>query len=288
VKGGVLPILKAPGPTSHDLVAAVRKLTRGAKVGHLGTLDPAAAGVLVLLVGWATRWADFLDTGTKDYRAVVRFGIATATADVEGDVTEDRPTPDLTAAAAAAALGSLEGRPELAPPAFSAVRVGGRHAYRAARQGDAPSPAPRPMAFHRLDLVDFIPGSYPAATLAAEVGRGAYLRSLAVAWGERLGVPAHLEGLVRTRVGPWHLDAAHPWEEVWAAAGRGHLSDLVGGVEEAVAALPAMRAGAVIVGGHPPEGVTGPVRLMDPRGALVGVATAADGIWQRAVRVDRG
>lgn len=282
--GGVLPVLKPPGPTSHDIVDRVRRLSGGARVGHLGTLDPAACGVLVLLVGWATPLADYLDRGTKMYRVRVQFGVESATGDAEGPVRAVSPPNCALAEAASATLASLVGEQNLMPPAYSAIKQGGKVAYRSARGGSPLALSPRRMTFHHLTLVQFEEGEYPVAVVDAEVSRGTYLRSLAVAWGQRLGVPAYVESLLRTRVGPWRLTDASTVEEVTEAAGRSALADLLLPVDSALSYLPAWQ-GAVPMGGKAPPHLDGPVRVMDPQGKLIAVARADEGMWRRTVRV---
>jgi tRNA pseudouridine55 synthase len=284
-EGGVLLMVKPPGPTSHDLVAAVRRLAGGLKVGHLGTLDPAAAGLLVLVCGPVTRLAEFLDAGVKEYRAWVRFGVESRSDDAEGPRGAVAACPQLSASEAAVALASLEGTPLLSPPALSAVKLGGTPAYRRARWGEAVTPAPRPMTFHRLRLISLAEGPFPLAKVEAEVGRGAYLRSLARAWGERLGVPAYVEGLVRTRVGPWRLAQANSWEEVAAAWERGEGVRLLRPWQEAADLLPARPGPPARVGDPAPTDWGEWVRWVGPTGGTVGLGRIREGRFVRVVAV---
>ncbi len=204
-----MPVVKPAGPTSHDVVAAVRRALGGARAGHLGTLDPFADGVLVVVVGRATRLAQFAAAWSKTYEGVLRLGVTTDTDDRTGTpvVTSDA-WRDVTAEAVAAALARFRGTFAQRPPAFSAVKVGGERAYRRARRGEAVAPAARTVTVFALELTEFAP---PDVRFRATVSGGTYLRSLARDVGEALGCGAHLAALTRTAVGPFTLaDAVAP------------------------------------------------------------------------------
>lgn len=207
---GLLVIRKPRGPTSHDIVAQARRLFQTREVGHAGTLDPMATGVLVLLVGEATKLAAYLSLEEKEYRATVAFGRSTDTLDAEGITVDERPlapgVPD--ADALDAALAAEATRTEQVPPAFSAISVGGKRAHRLARRGEAPLLEPRPVKVTSLRLVDHGPA---IAIVELAVSKGYYVRSFARDLGVRLGVPAHLAALERLRSGPYRIDEAHPW-----------------------------------------------------------------------------
>ncbi|GAB6875737.1 tRNA pseudouridine synthase B [Thermaerobacter litoralis] len=239
-RAGVIPVLKPPGMTSHDVVDACRRFFGLRRVGHAGTLDPAAAGVLVVCLGAATRLAEYLSDAPKAYRAEIWLGVTTDSLDSEGRVA------DLPPAGAAGlggpgpqppgpgggsqAVGLDEGRlrhalarltgPQLqVPPAVSAVRQGGERAYRRQRQGETVDLAPRPVTVYRFDLVAWWPGPVPRLLVDVVCSKGTYVRALARDLGAALGVPAMLAALIRTAQGAFHLDHAVTLEELAAGAG---------------------------------------------------------------------
>jgi tRNA pseudouridine55 synthase len=199
-------VAKPAGPTSHDVVDVVRRALGLTRVGHLGTLDPFAAGLLVLVAGRATRLAPFAARWTKDYEGVIRLGTVTTTDDGTGAVvatSEEWRTLDRDRVAAV--LAEFRGAYDQRPPAFSAVKVDGERAYRRARRGEQVALEARRVEVRALTLVDFAP---PDVAFRAAVTAGTYLRSLARDVGERLGCGAHLRALTRTRVGPFRLEDA--------------------------------------------------------------------------------
>ena len=201
---GFLNLAKPRGPTSHDIVTRVRRLTGVRRVGHAGTLDPLAEGVLVLALGPATRLLEYVASGEKVYRATIRLGSTTTTDDAEGDVMDTRP---LTVGRAdiEAALPQFVGEIAQRPPAFSAVQVGGRRAYDLARRGAAVELPARQVRIARLNILGW---QAPDLTLEVTCGPGTYIRSLARDLGAALGCGAHLAGLIRTRSGGFFLTAA--------------------------------------------------------------------------------
>ena len=202
---GIFVIDKREGMTSHDVVARVRRLAHQKRVGHAGTLDPAATGVLPILLGQATRVAEYLSESGKAYRAVVRFGVETNTYDREGEVTRTAPTDDLTLAGVSAALPGFLGEQDQLPPIYSAIKRDGRPLYALARAGEAVTVEPRRV---RIDALRVVTWETPDLTLDVECGKGTYIRSLAHDLGQRLGPGAHLAALTRTRSGPFTLDQA--------------------------------------------------------------------------------
>jgi tRNA pseudouridine55 synthase len=204
---GVLVVDKPRGPTSHDVVRAARKLFGTREVGHAGTLDPMATGVLVLLFGEATKLSPYLTAHDKRYRAVVHFGRATDTHDSEGRVTEERLV-ELDQASLARALDAERSRREQLPPLFSAISVAGERAHRVGRRGGSLELAPRPIAVRELTL---LAAESASATLELEVSKGYYVRSLARDLGQAVGAPAHLAELRRLASGPFSLDEAVGW-----------------------------------------------------------------------------
>jgi tRNA pseudouridine55 synthase len=202
----VVLIAKPAGPTSHDVVDMVRRALGVTRVGHLGTLDPFAAGLLVVVVGRPTRLAPFAAEWTKDYRGVIRLGTVTTTDDSTGTVVATSQEwrtldEDRVAAVFAEFCGAYAQR----PPAFSAVKVAGERAYRRARRGEQVALDARRVEVRELTLTEFAP---PDVGFRAAVTAGTYLRSLARDVGERLGCGAHLAALTRTRVGPFRLEDA--------------------------------------------------------------------------------
>jgi len=194
------------GPTSHDVVDTVRRALGTDRVGHLGTLDPFAAGLLVIVVGRATRLAPFAAAWSKAYEGVIRLGTTTSTDDATGvPVATSDACRDIDVGQVERALATFRGAYDQRPPAYSAVKVAGERAYRRARRGEAVALAARRVEVAELVLVRCAP---PDVSFRARVSGGTYLRSLARDVGEALGCGAHLAGLTRTEVGPYRLAAA--------------------------------------------------------------------------------
>jgi tRNA pseudouridine55 synthase len=287
MNAGILNVLKPPGMTSHDVVDFMRRLLpKRTKVGHAGTLDPAAAGVLVVCVGETTRLTAYLMEGDKSYRAEACLGIATDTLDAEGKTVAERDASGLTEQDVREALAGLVGPQLMQPPMYSAARVGGKRLYDLARQGREVEREPRPVTVHEASLVCFEPG--PRASVLADIrcSKGTYVRVLCAQMGERLGVGAHMSFLVRTAVGPQALRDSVTLEELRDAATRGALQDLSVAVEVALSHLPDLRLdGRALAAfsrgatGACATGLRGPVRVHGPDGALIGVGevVAEDG-----------
>src|SRR5215203_3630159 len=203
---GVLVVAKPTGPTSHDVVALVRRLAATKRVGHGGTLDPFASGVLPVFLGHATRVVEYHLGDRKAYRATVCFGASSTTDDLEGELTPSSgPAP--RRAAVEAALTNLTGTIEQRPPAYSAIKVGGRRAYAMARAGETVLLPSREVTIHALDLVswDGSDPDRPIAVLDVECSAGTYVRSLGRDLGEAVGSAAYLGALTRTASGPFRL-----------------------------------------------------------------------------------
>jgi len=206
------------GPTSHDVVDTVRRAVGTDRVGHLGTLDPFAAGLLVIVVGRATRLAPFAAGWTKAYEGVIRLGASTATDDATGaTVATSEAWHALDRARVEEALAAFRGAYDQRPPAYSAVKVAGERAYRRARRGEGVVLRPRRVDVTELELESFTP---PDVGFRATVSGGTYLRSLARDVGQALGCGAHLATLRRTRVGAFRLADAVAPDEVTARALR--------------------------------------------------------------------
>lgn len=197
---GFINLYKSAGWTSHDCVAKLRRLLKTKKIGHAGTLDPAATGVLPVAVGRATRLLQYLPSN-KAYRAVVQLGITTDTDDLDGTVLTRTPANHLTQAAVTAQLVHFQGEIEQIPPMYSAVHINGQRLYELARRGDseAVDVPSRNVVVHCLDVVDWQPGETPTITLDIVCGAGTYIRSIARDLGQKLGVGGALTSLLRTQ-----------------------------------------------------------------------------------------
>jgi tRNA pseudouridine55 synthase len=227
---GIFNLDKSAGMTSHDVVARVRRLTHQRRVGHAGTLDPAATGVLPVCVGQATRVAEYLSERGKAYRATIRFGAVTDTYDAEGQVVRTAPVA-LTEAEVAAVLPGFLGPQLQVPPIYSALKRDGRPLYELARAGEAVTVAPRPIVIESLTIVTW---ASPDLVLDVDCGKGTYIRSLAYDLGERLGPGAHLAALVRTRSGPFSLDDSITLEELDSVLADGTWPDHLYAPDEAL------------------------------------------------------
>jgi tRNA pseudouridine55 synthase len=250
---GVLLVDKPAGMTSHDVVAAVRRATGEGRVGHAGTLDPMATGLLVVLVGAYTRLAPYLTGQDKSYEATIAFGTATDTDDAEGAVTSTLPVPDDVAdrAYAETTLAGLLGEQLQRPPAYSAIKVGGTTSHRAARAGRAPDLSPRPIDVKAAELLETrtAPPEWDASFV---VSKGTYIRAIARDVGERCGTVAHLSALRRLASGSLRVSDATALSDVVARAEIGGVEDLfadpVAALGMPVLALAAASDSAVLLG----------------------------------------
>jgi tRNA pseudouridine55 synthase len=234
---GLLNIDKPGDCTSHDVVARIRRLTRIARVGHAGTLDPQATGVLLMGLGTGTKLIQFLHEYPKTYHATLRLGVRTDTCDAAGKVVEVRPVREMSPAEVEAVLVGFRGAIEQIPPMFSALKRQGQRLYTLARQGIDVERQPRRVQLFRLSLL-----SLTGATLSLEVEctSGTYMRVLAHDIGTRLGCGAHLSALVRTAIGPFRLSQALTLPALEEAVRQGHWSRSVIPLSAAVAAFPAL------------------------------------------------
>ncbi|MGA7885993.1 MAG: tRNA pseudouridine(55) synthase TruB [Acidobacteriaceae bacterium] len=208
---GLLIVDKPGGMTSHDVVTRVRRATGEASVGHLGTLDPMATGVLPLLLGKYTRLAQFLNTSDKSYTGTIRFGFATDTYDAEGQRVGEVQPPALTLETVRVEAARYVGEIEQMPPPFSAKKIGGKPAYKLAREGKTPELKPVRI---RVDAFTMESLEGDTARFAMRISSGGYVRSIAHEMGQRLGCGAHLASLRRTAAGPFTLGTALTLEEV--------------------------------------------------------------------------
>ncbi len=241
---GLLNMLKPPGMTSHDVVDGVRRIVGTRRVGHTGTLDPAAAGVMVLMIGAATRLSEFLTARPKVYRAEITFGIATDTLDGEGTIVERADARALRAAPVREALAALTGELQIVPPMYSAVWHHGRRLYDIARSGETVEVETRTSVIDRFELLDFQPGSPARALTEIACSSGTYVRSLAAMAGAIVGLPAYLSLLVRTRVGPLEIADALTGRELTQVVRDGRLSEVLIAPEDALTDWPRLVADA--------------------------------------------
>jgi tRNA pseudouridine55 synthase len=237
IMDGVLVIKKEAGWTSHDVVAKIRQLLGGSKVGHGGTLDPAATGVLPVLIGKGTRIAEYLVEWDKEYRAVLRLGETTDTQDATGSVLVRHATEDVASSAIHAVVERFRGPLEQVPPMFSAVKVGGVPLYKSARAGKTITRKARTIVIHALDILA-IDGR--DVTLRVVCSKGTYIRTLCADIGGALGVGGHLSALERCRVGPLAIDQAVTVDEVESRQALGRLGDDVLSLDQALQGIPAL------------------------------------------------
>jgi tRNA pseudouridine55 synthase len=267
----MLLVDKPPGPTSHDVVAAVRRAFGERRVGHAGTLDPFASGLLLVLVGRATRLVRYLEPLDKTYLATARLGITTDTDDRTGTVTGGAPR-EVTGQELREAMATLTGQQLQQPPAFSAKHVDGRRSYQLARRGMAVALPAAPVQVHELRLVEH---DGDTVVFRTRVSSGTYVRALARDLGTRLGTGAHLLGLRRERIGSFDVTAAEPLDALSPDTGLrppeaavAHLPSLMLETDEARAVL----HGRTVRRSDVPDGVV--ALLQDDRLAAVGRADA--------------
>jgi tRNA pseudouridine55 synthase len=287
---GILIVDKPIGPTSHDIVGLVRRLAATKRVGHGGTLDPFASGVLPLFLGRGTRVVEFHMSDRKRYRATVCFGASSTTDDLEGEMTPaSGPAPSREAVESA--LPGLTGSISQRPPAYSAIKVGGRRAYAMARAGETVTLAERQVTIHDLTLVswDDIDPQRPIAMLDVACSAGTYVRALARDLGERLGGAAYLGALRRTAAGPFAESDAIPLDTIRAAASEdpAAIARLLRPIDSGLERFPevmltpdeveAVARGQFIrpSGGFEPHAEA--YRLRAPDGALAGIAIETPG-----------
>lgn len=233
---GLLNVDKPAGMSSHDVVNVVRRLAHTRRVGHTGTLDPLATGVLVLLVGPSTRLARFFSGAIKTYRAVAHLGETTTTYDAEGEVVERRPV-EVTRDEVSEVLGALRGDQLQIPPMYSAVKVRGETLYKLARQGKEIERPPRPVTVHDIELRDWSP---PEITFEVTVSAGTYIRTLAHDLGQTLGCGAHLRALTRLAAGRFRLEESYTLDTLETLTRAGRLEEALVAPAEALT-LPAVR-----------------------------------------------
>jgi len=279
---GVVNINKPSGVTSHDVVQMARRMLKEKRIGHTGTLDPLATGVLVLCIGKATRIAQYLEAGKKEYRAEMRLGVTTDTLDADGRVLETRTYKPPDRAAILDVVHRFTGTIMQSPPAFSAVKIAGTPSYKLARQGKALPNKARPATIHNIDLTAF---EDPFVRLTVQCAKGVYIRSLCADMGDALHAGAHLTRLQRTRSGRFGIDKAVTMEALAGMIDAGTSESVVTSMDEALADFPSIAladadAGKVLHGnrvsctGHAPDvnDRPGMVRVHDFLGRLLALA----------------
>jgi tRNA pseudouridine55 synthase len=275
MKDGLVVVDKPPGCTSHDVVARIRKVYGQRRVGHAGTLDPDATGVLLVGLGRVTRLLRYLQGAGKEYRGTVRFGVSTSTLDAAGDVLDRTPLP-VTQRQVEEVAARFVGDIEQVPPMVSALKVGGRRLHELAREGEEVERAPRPVHIDELVVEEFEPGPYPAAVVRLTCSSGTYVRTLAADLGVALGGCAHLERLRRLRVASFTLDEARELDAIAAAPDAALVTPL-----EAMRDLEridvddeqarAVRHGTTFTSGALATTGDGPFAVVEPGGELLAV-----------------
>jgi len=281
-KDGLVIVDKPGGLTSHDVVARIRRLAGTRRVGHAGTLDPMATGVLVVGVEKATRLLGYLTLTQKQYDATIRLGQSTSTDDAEGELTKTASAKDVSAETISMAIAELTGEIQQVPPAVSAIKVDGQRAYKLTRAGAAPELKPRPVTVYEFTVTDVRPaGDLLDVDATVRCSSGTYIRALARDLGEKLGTGGHLTALRRTRVGGYGLDAAQTLDQL---ADRFEVMPLA---QAAAAAFPRrdlsadearrLAHGGRLPVGPPGIGTPGPTAAFAPDGSLVALLAEQDG-----------
>jgi len=273
---GILNIDKPQGWTSHDVVAKVRGLTGQRRVGHAGTLDPLATGVLLVCVGQATRVAEYLMAGQKRYRATLQMGVSTDTYDAEGQVTRDAGAVEIRLQEIETALSHFVGEIAQVPPMYSALKRGGQPLYKLARRGETVERQPRRITIEFLDIVDW---TSPQLTLEVLCSPGTYIRSLAHDLGEQLGCGAHIAALTRLASGQFTLANATSLDKLTQAVAADDWAHLLHPLDAALLDFEAVAVDATAAQrlrhGQPIPCPTSPAtalgRAYDPNGILIAI-----------------
>jgi len=282
---GIVVVDKPAGLTSHDVVARMRRIAGTRKVGHAGTLDPMATGVLILGIERATRLLGHLALTDKEYDATIRLGVATVTDDAEGEETARTDASQVPDDAIAAGVAALTGHIEQRPSAVSAIKVDGVRSYARVRSGEDVELPARPVAVSRFDVLGTRRGDGVIdLDVSVACSSGTYIRALARDLGAALGVGGHLTMLRRTRVGPFGLDRARTLEQLEESFDLVPLADAVDAsfaradVDEATAAT-VLHGGRIACA----DGLVGPVGVFGPDGAVLSVAEPVDGLLKPLV-----
>ncbi len=275
---GIINIRKEQGYTSHDVVAKLRGILRQKKIGHTGTLDPAAEGVLPVCLGRGTRLCEMLTGEKKTYEAVLRLGVCTDTQDMTGTILCERPV-EVTEKALTEAVQSFLGEQMQIPPMYSAVKIGGKRLYELAREGVEVERKARPVTFYRLEILEIFS---PRVRLLVECSRGTYIRTLCHDLGEKLGCGGAMESLVRTRVGRFTLEDGLTLLDVERLSQEGTLEGRLWSIEQVLDHLSACsclpEGDKLLHNGNPlpkklirPPFIGGQVCMYDSAGVFIGV-----------------
>lgn len=232
---GILNIRKEKGFTSHDVVAVVRRILHIRKVGHTGTLDPDAEGVLPICVGKATKLSDIIMDGTKSYRAMVRLGITTTTEDAAGEVIEKKAV-DFDTEKIQAVVRSMIGEQEQIPPMYAAIKINGKKLYELAREGKEIERKARKITIYDITIRQFLPPD--RFEIDVDCSKGTYIRTLCSDMGKALGCGAHMEALLRTKTGAFTLDHAMTLDQLQALADAGQIEQAFLSMDAALSDYP--------------------------------------------------
>lgn len=276
---GVIVIRKEKGFTSHDVVAKLRGILHMKKIGHTGTLDPDAEGVLPVALGKATRLVDMITDKEKTYEAVMRLGVVTDTQDMSGTVLSQTTELSVTEEELCTVVSSFVGDYMQVPPMYSALKVNGKKLYELAREGKTVERKPRPVHFYEIEILDI---SFPLVRFRVTCSKGTYIRTLCNDIGEKLGCGGCMEELLRSKVGRYSLEESHTLAQVEAAVADGTIQDMIYPVEEVLADYPALYADSygdrLLANGNPlsdnlvsPQHKEGWVRMYASDGTFTGI-----------------
>lgn len=294
----LLNLYKPAGMTSRQAVDAVRRLAKVERVGHTGTLDPGAEGVLLICLGKATRLNEFILQLPKTYRATMLLGVRTDTQDMEGQVVATADASHLTASHLEAVLPRFRGEIEQVPPMYSALHHQGKRLYDLAREGKVVERAARRVSIYQLDLLRFVAGVHPEAELLVRCSTGTYIRTLCADIGDALGVGAYMKSLVRTAVGPFRAEEAVTLQQLQQEGLEGHLLSMAQVVQHLLPVwrphpriLRLLRLGRFVqTKPFPPVplGESPYLAVLDPQGELFAIAVVRrDEVWPYKVFGER-
>lgn len=275
---GIIVIYKEKGYTSHDVVAKLRGILHMKKIGHTGTLDPDATGVLPVALGKGTKLVDLLTDKEKTYEAVLHLGITTDTQDMSGTVLEEKPA-NVTEEEVRRVLESFVGDQLQVPPMYSALKVNGKKLYELAREGKSVERKARPVSFYEITPLEI---KLPLVKLRVTCSKGTYIRTLCNDIGEKLGCGGCMEELLRSKVGSYSLNESHSLAEVEAAVADGTIQDMIYPVEQVLSGYPALFADSygdrLLQNGNPlsdnlvsPQHKEGWVRMYASDGSFTGI-----------------
>ncbi len=277
---GLIVVDKPGGMTSHDVVARVRRLAKTRRVGHGGTLDPMATGVLIIGVNRATRLLTYVIGSTKSYRATIRLGQTTVTDDAEGDVTATAPVDGITDEAIRAGLAAQTGEIDQVPSAVSAIKVNGERAYKRVRDGEAVELPARRVTVYALIVTDVRRGGHLEVDVEVSCSSGTYIRAIARDLGRTLGCGGHLTALRRTAVGGFTLAEASTLAELEERAPDVVALSMADAARRAFPERIATGEEARVLGHGgplPPAGIDGPYAVFDPAGDVLAIVRERDG-----------